>query len=114
MRCPACGFENASGIKFCGECSASLQVKAYSDVQGLACANRGDDPREGDGGLNRERFPFASVKSGTTTVSVRFARQRLSASRHLRRSDGTKATGTRVASSVMIIGEQSRYACSLG
>jgi hypothetical protein len=86
MRCPACGFENASGIKFCGECSASLQVKAYSDVQGLACANRGDDPREGDGGLNRERFPFASVKSGATTVSVRFARQRLSASRHLRRS----------------------------
>jgi class 3 adenylate cyclase/predicted ATPase len=30
MRCPACGFENASGIKFCGECGASLKVKCAS------------------------------------------------------------------------------------
>ena len=30
MRCPACGFENASGIKFCGECGASLKVKCSS------------------------------------------------------------------------------------
>jgi class 3 adenylate cyclase len=27
MRCQACGFENASGIKFCGECGASLKIK---------------------------------------------------------------------------------------
>src|SRR5262249_55472118 len=27
MRCPACGFENASGMKFCGECGASLKAK---------------------------------------------------------------------------------------
>jgi Double zinc ribbon len=27
MRCPACGFENASGIKFCGECGTSLKLK---------------------------------------------------------------------------------------
>jgi hypothetical protein len=27
MRCPACGFENTSGIKFCGECGASLKLK---------------------------------------------------------------------------------------
>ena len=27
MRCPVCGFENASGIKFCGECGASLKLK---------------------------------------------------------------------------------------
>jgi class 3 adenylate cyclase/tetratricopeptide (TPR) repeat protein/DNA-binding IscR family transcriptional regulator len=26
MRCPACGFENARGIKFCGECGASLKT----------------------------------------------------------------------------------------
>ena len=30
MRCPACGFENASGIKFCGECGASLKIKCSS------------------------------------------------------------------------------------
>jgi class 3 adenylate cyclase len=27
MRCPACSFENASGIKFCGECGAALKLK---------------------------------------------------------------------------------------
>jgi hypothetical protein len=27
MRCPACGFENASGLKFCGECGTSLKLK---------------------------------------------------------------------------------------
>jgi hypothetical protein len=27
MRCPACGFENASGIKFCGECGSPLKLK---------------------------------------------------------------------------------------
>jgi Double zinc ribbon len=30
MRCPACGFENASGIKFCGECGSSLKVRCSS------------------------------------------------------------------------------------
>jgi class 3 adenylate cyclase len=30
MRCPACGFENASGIKFCGECGASLKITCSS------------------------------------------------------------------------------------
>ena len=30
MRCPACGFENASGIKFCGECGAPLKSKCAS------------------------------------------------------------------------------------
>ena len=25
MKCPKCGFENAAGIKFCGECGARLQ-----------------------------------------------------------------------------------------
>ena len=30
MRCPSCGFENASGIKFCGECGALLKVKCSS------------------------------------------------------------------------------------
>jgi class 3 adenylate cyclase len=30
MGCPACGFENASGIKFCGECGASLKAKCPS------------------------------------------------------------------------------------
>jgi double zinc ribbon protein len=29
MRCPSCGFENASG-KFCGECGALLKVKCSS------------------------------------------------------------------------------------
>jgi hypothetical protein len=27
IRCPACTFENASGIKFCGECGAALKLK---------------------------------------------------------------------------------------
>src|SRR5262245_10524755 len=27
MRCPSCGFENASGIKFCGECGGPLKLK---------------------------------------------------------------------------------------
>ncbi len=27
MRCPSCGFDNASGIKFCGECGALLKLK---------------------------------------------------------------------------------------
>lgn len=27
MRCPACCFENASGIKFCGEYGAPLKLK---------------------------------------------------------------------------------------
>src|SRR6516225_913831 len=26
MRCLACGFENASGMKFCGECGSSLKL----------------------------------------------------------------------------------------
>jgi hypothetical protein len=30
MRCRACGFENGSGIKFCGECGAALKVKCQS------------------------------------------------------------------------------------
>src|SRR5215813_10661838 len=30
MRCPACGFENASGMKFCGECGSSLKLKCTS------------------------------------------------------------------------------------
>src|SRR5215813_1536266 len=30
MRCPSCGFENASGIKFCGECGASLKLRCAS------------------------------------------------------------------------------------
>jgi hypothetical protein len=30
MRCPACGFENASGMKFCGECGASLKIRCSS------------------------------------------------------------------------------------
>src|SRR5262245_29508360 len=30
MRCRACGFENASGIKFCGECGSSLRLKCAS------------------------------------------------------------------------------------
>jgi class 3 adenylate cyclase len=30
MRCPACGFENASGMKFCGACGSSLKVKCSS------------------------------------------------------------------------------------
>jgi class 3 adenylate cyclase len=30
MRCPACSFENASGIKFCGECGASLGNRCSS------------------------------------------------------------------------------------
>jgi class 3 adenylate cyclase len=32
MRCSACGFENTSGMKFCGECGASVKSK---------CAGRG-------------------------------------------------------------------------
>ena len=30
MRCPACGFENSSGIKFCGECGAPLKLRCSS------------------------------------------------------------------------------------
>src|SRR5215813_12731552 len=30
MRCAACGFENASGIKFCGECGSSLKIGCLS------------------------------------------------------------------------------------
>jgi class 3 adenylate cyclase/tetratricopeptide (TPR) repeat protein len=30
MRCLACGFENASGMKFCGECGSSLKLKCSS------------------------------------------------------------------------------------
>jgi hypothetical protein len=30
MRCPAGGFENASGMKFCGECGESLKLKCPS------------------------------------------------------------------------------------
>jgi hypothetical protein len=30
MRCPACGFENASGIRFCGECGAPLGLTCTS------------------------------------------------------------------------------------
>src|SRR5262245_8984410 len=30
MKCPSCGFENASGIKFCGECGSSLKIKCSS------------------------------------------------------------------------------------
>jgi class 3 adenylate cyclase/predicted ATPase len=30
MRCPACSFVNASGIKFCGECGTSLKIKCSS------------------------------------------------------------------------------------
>src|SRR5262252_4321717 len=30
MRCPGCRFENTNGIKFCGECGASLKLKCSS------------------------------------------------------------------------------------
>ena len=30
MHCPSCGFENSSGIKFCGECGATLKLKCPS------------------------------------------------------------------------------------
>jgi class 3 adenylate cyclase len=30
MRCPACGFQNASGMKFCGECGSSLKIRCSS------------------------------------------------------------------------------------
>jgi class 3 adenylate cyclase len=30
MRCVACGFENASGMKFCGECGAALKARCLS------------------------------------------------------------------------------------
>src|SRR5215475_267715 len=30
MCCLACGFENASGVKFCGECGAPLKLKCAS------------------------------------------------------------------------------------
>ena len=30
MRCPSCGFENASGIRFCGECGVLLKLKCPS------------------------------------------------------------------------------------
>jgi class 3 adenylate cyclase/tetratricopeptide (TPR) repeat protein len=30
MRCLACGFENATGMKFCGECGSSLKLKCAS------------------------------------------------------------------------------------
>ena len=30
MHCQACGFENASGIKFCGECGSPLKLKCSS------------------------------------------------------------------------------------
>ena len=30
MRCPACGSENASGMRFCGECGSSLKSKCAS------------------------------------------------------------------------------------
>ena len=33
MRCPACGFENASGIKFCGECGKPLAAAAKESTQ---------------------------------------------------------------------------------
>ncbi len=37
LRCPKCGFENASGIKFCGNCGAELKVDVRSGyVEALA------------------------------------------------------------------------------
>ena len=30
MRCKACGFYNARGVKFCGECGAALKLKCSS------------------------------------------------------------------------------------
>jgi class 3 adenylate cyclase len=40
MRCPGCGFQNASGIKSCGECGASLKLKCLSCGFENAPANR--------------------------------------------------------------------------
>ena len=30
MKCPGCGFENAAGMKFCGECGGTLALKCRS------------------------------------------------------------------------------------
>jgi hypothetical protein len=30
MRCTSCGFENPSGMKFCGECGSSLKIRCSS------------------------------------------------------------------------------------
>src|SRR6266542_3105667 len=30
MKCPGCGFENATGMKFCGECGTPLKVRCSS------------------------------------------------------------------------------------
>jgi class 3 adenylate cyclase len=47
MRCPACGFENASGIKFCGECGSPLKAKCpscgFANAPGIKfCGDCGD------------------------------------------------------------------------
>ena len=30
MKCSGCGFENAAGMKFCGECGGALALKCRS------------------------------------------------------------------------------------
>jgi Double zinc ribbon len=54
MHCPACGFENASGIKFCGECGAPLKLNCsscgFTNVPGIKfcgdCGQRlGESPK---------------------------------------------------------------------
>src|SRR5262245_38609388 len=69
MRCPACGFENASGIKFCGECGAPLKVKCpscgFDNAPGTKfCGECGTDV-QGSGGGSRVSIPSSTPTPDT-------------------------------------------------
>ena len=48
MRCPVCGFENASGIKFCGECCEPLKIRCsscgFGNAPGIKCSGERGKP----------------------------------------------------------------------
>jgi class 3 adenylate cyclase/predicted ATPase len=56
MRCPACGFENASGIRFCGECGAPLKLRCTS----CGCENAPGIKFCGECGKHLTRSPSAA------------------------------------------------------
>jgi class 3 adenylate cyclase len=69
MRCRSCGFENASGIKFCGECGASLKLQCtscgFENAPGIKFCGECGTEVQGSGGGSRVSIPSSTPTPDT-------------------------------------------------
>jgi hypothetical protein len=74
MRCPSCGFENASGIKFCGECGKPLAHVAKRPGRRAQASHGSLRRREGVDGqtLRKATDSIESVRAFTEKREPKF------------------------------------------